>query len=177
MIFHINYPYWHKRQFSAPPLARARCGALHVGYLTHWLTHSLTDSLTHSLTHSLTDSLTPTESWKNLGILMLGLWNLAYSISRPFWTFLSTYHYQARKLVCVHIKFLRAQAYISGCIHARTFKLGMKHLWTISRRLDSILNQVHARKLVCMHTIFLRAWDNISGCIHARTVKLGMKNL
>ena len=34
----------------------------------------------------------------------------------------------ARKPVCMHIIFSRALDYISGCIHARTFKPGMKPL-------------------------------------------------
>ena len=33
---------------------------------------------------------------------------------------------QARRLVCMHTKFLRALDHISDCIHARTFKHGMK---------------------------------------------------
>ena len=40
---------------------------------------------------------------------------------------------QAGKLVCMHTIFLCAWDHISGCIHARTFKLDMKHLYIRSR--------------------------------------------
>ena len=71
---------------------------------------------------------------------------------------------------------LYALDYISGSIHARIFKLGMKHLKTITIEIEKF-NRVQACKLEYMHTIFLCALDHISGCIHARTFKLGMKNL
>ena len=40
---------------------------------------------------------------------------------------------QALKLVFMHSVFLHAQGHISGCVHAKNLKLGMKHLYTISR--------------------------------------------
>ena len=69
---------------------------------------------------------------------------------------------QALKLVCMHTVFLHAQAYISGCIHARAFKLGMNYLLTICRGRDNIPNKDQACKQVCMHTVFLHTQVHVS---------------
>ena len=94
-------------------------------WLTFWLRLWLEPDAGYQMRGT---SLTHAETWKNLVILMLGPPNLACSIYRPSLTFLSTSQYKARKLVCMHTKFLCAQFYISGCIHVRTLKLGMRHL-------------------------------------------------
>ena len=68
---------------------------------------------------------------------------------------------QAHELLCMHTIFLHAWDHISGYIHARTLKLGIKHQDHIKR--IGKLNKVQARELVCMHTIFFLAWDHILG--------------
>ena len=121
------------------------------------------------------------------------------TISREWDTILN--QVQACKLVSMYTIFLCAQDHNSDCIHARTFKLSMKHIQTISRGFDNLnnfkpisfctrtlyscvlypyleylkLNQVQVCKLVCMHTIFLLYQNSISDCIHARPFKNGMK--
>ena len=62
----------------------------------------------------------------------------------------------------MHKIFLCAQGYISGCVHAKNFKCGMKHLYTISRGWDNIPDKDQARKQLCMQTVFLHASDHIS---------------
>ena len=74
--------------------------------------------------------------------------------------------------------FLHAQDNISDCIHARNFKLAMKHIWTKPIwRLENMITKFQAHKLVCMHTIFLCAQGHISGCVNAKDFDLGMKHL
>ena len=61
----------------------------------------------------------------------------------------------------MHTIFLCAQGHISGCVHAKNVKRGMKHLYTISRGWDNIPGKDQARKQVCMLTVLLHAWDHI----------------
>ena len=65
----------------------------------------------------------------------------------------------------------------SGCVQAKNFKFGLKHLQTISRGYNNISSQDQAHKQVCIYPVFLHAWDHISGCVHAKNSKLGMKHL
>ena len=110
------------------------------------LSYSLSQLLTCSLAYLLTCllaqfSLNLNKAKRNLVIFMLELWNLIWSTFGQWVRYLA--HFLSHLLTCSFSYWLTLAKNLrkwdkSSNIDAKTFKFGMKHLWTMSEILSSL---------------------------------------